>query len=351
MALSYTYPRVAIVEARAKPRAVNIGSLSRIGVVGSFASGPYTPTPISTIEELEATFGEDAAGLTGHAFVQAAMAQGANDFMVVRVEGTGAGGAVQTADYVTALALLANEQVAIVACAGQSDATIHNALITHVAAGTVMTGLRVAVLTVASGLTRAQAITAKGALTSGRAMLCYLHQQTDSDGTLWAPDGYIAGVLATHAPNQSPSNVTMAGTLGPEARITEPDLSALATANMIPVAQEPQGGVAALTGLMLDGSPVSERRTLDQIGTDLFKAIQWAKSMPMIDEDRPGVVNVKRSLQDQIDAYLLGLKQRGWIDSFLPTQATADKINRRWSLLARPSLTKDGDFIDLTVES
>lgn len=350
MPLTYTYPRVAIVEATAKPRATNIGSLSRIGVVGSFASGVYTPVAISTIEELEAAFGQDAAGLTGHAFVQAAMAQGANDFVVVRPQGTGADGAVQDADYVTALALLENQNVSIVACAGQSSATVQNALITHVANATVYTGLRVAVMTAASGQTRAQAITAKGALTSSRAMLCYLHQKIDADGTLWAPDGFIAGVLATQAPNQSPSNVILAGTLGPEANLTEADLSALATADMIPVGLEPQGGVAALTGLMLDGSPVSQRRILDQIEQDLFKSIQWAKSLPMIDQDRPGVTNVKAALQDQCDGYLRDLAARGWIDSFLPTQVTKDAVNRKWTVLARPSLTADGDFIDLTVE-
>lgn len=348
--LTYTYPRVAIAEARKRPRAVNIGSLSRIGVVGSFAQGPFTPTPISTIDELVATYGEDAAGLTGHAFVQAAMAQGANDFVVVRAEGTGLEGAVQDADYVTALAQLETEKVAIVACAGQSSATIHNALLTHVANATVTTGLRVAVLTVAAGLDRAAAIAAKGALTSARAMLCYLHQQIDDEGTLWAPDGYIAGVLATNAPNQSPSNVLLQGTLGAERKLTEADLDALFTANMIPVGAEPQGGVAALTGLMLDGSAVSERRILDQIETDLFKAVQWAKSLPMIDTDRPGVVNVKTALEDQVDSYLRGLVDRGWIDSFLPTQVTKDAVQKRWTVLVRPALTADGDYIDLTVE-
>lgn len=350
MVMSYTYPRVAIAEARKRPRAVNIGSLSRIGVVGEFAQGPYTPTSISTIDELIATFGEDAADLTGPKFVQAAMAQGANDFIVVRAEGTGVDGAVQDADYVTALALLEAEQVAIVACAGQSSATIHNALLTHVANATVMTGLRVAVLTVASGLDRAGAIAAKGAITSARGLLCYLHQLIDDEGTLWAPDGFIAGVLATNAPNQSPSNVLLQGTLGAERRLTEADLGALYTANMIPVGAEPQGGVAALTGLMLDGKPVSERRILDQIEIDLFKAVQWAKSLPMIDTDRPGVVNVKAALEDQVDGYLRGLQERGWIDSFLPTQVTKDADQKRWIVLVRPALTADGDYIDLTVE-
>ena len=350
MTLTYTYPRVAIAEARAKPRATNIGSLSRIGVCGTFSKGPTTPTAISTIDEMEAIFGADDVDLTGPKFLMAAMAQGANDFLVVRVTPTGQDGATQDSDYTAALDLLANEQVSIIACAGQSSATIHQALIDQAANATAMTGLRVAVLTLDKGLDRAAAITAKGTLTSDQAALAYLWQQVDSEGTLWAPDGYLAGVLATNAPNQSPSNVRMLGTLGPERKLSEADLSALAAANIIPVGLEPQGGVAALTGTMLDGSPVSQRRILDQIEQDLFRAIQWAKSLPMLTDDRPGAINVQKGLQDQIDGYLRNLKSLGWVDGFLPTQATPDKTNRKWTVLARPQLTADGDFIDLTVE-
>lgn len=350
MALRYTYPRVAIIEARRRPRATAIGSLSTIGVVGHFAQGPVNePVPISTIDELVDLFGEDAPGLTGPKFIQAAMAQGANDFVVVRAAGAGES-PPEDADYVQALAALENERVAIVACAGQSSPTVHNALLTHVNTATVMSGLRVAVLTLAPGLDRAAAIAAKGQLSSSRAMLAYLHQKIDADGTLWPPDGFLAGVLATNAPNRSPSNVIMAGTLGPERKLSEPDLDALAQANIVPVGVEPQGGVAALTGTMLDGTPISERRTLDQIQMDLFRAVQWAKSLPMIEDDRPGVVNVRAALQDQVDEYLQSLVDLGWIDGFLPTEAVRNTTTRTWRVLVRPRLTVDGDYIDLVIE-
>lgn len=350
MALKYTYPRVAIIEARRRPRATAIGSLSTIGVVGSFAEGPRNqPVAIGTIDELVERFGEDGEGLTGPKFVQAAMAQGANDFVVVRAAGVG-DSPPEDADYIAALAALENERVAIVACAGQSSTTVHNALLTHVNTATVMSGLRVAVLTLAPGLDRAAAIAAKGQLSSSRAMLAYLHQKIDADGTLWPPDGFLAGVLATNAPNRSPSNVIMAGTLGPERKLTDADLDALAQANIVPVGLEPQGGVAALTGTMLDGTPISERRTLDQIQMDLFRAVQWAKSLPMIEDDRPGVVNVKAALQDQVDDYLQTLVDNGWIDGFLPTEAVRNTTTRTWKVLVRPRLTVDGDYIDLVVE-
>lgn len=350
MALEYTYPRVAIIEARRRPRATNIGSLSTIGVVGSFAEGPRNqPVAISTIDELVERFGEDGEGLTGPKFIQAAMAQGANDFVVVRAAGAG-DTPPEEADYTAALATLENERVAIVACAGQSSPTIHNALLTHVNSSTVMNGLRVAVLALPPGLDRAGAIAAKGQLSSNRALLGYLHQKIDGDGTLWAPDGYLAGVLATNAPNRSPSNVIMAGTLGPERKLSSADLTALAQANIVPVGLEPQGGVAALTGTMLDGTPISERRMLDQIQMDLFRAVQWAKSLPMIEDDRPGVVNVKAALQDQVDEYLQGMVDRGWIDGYLPTEAVRNTTTRTWRVLVRPRLTVDGDYIDLVVE-
>lgn len=88
MPLEYIHPRVSIDESDVGPRPTPSVSLARIGVVGTFSKGPVNePVLIGSLDQLVSNFGGYKSGLTGYLSVLGAMAQGANDFYVVRTGG------------------------------------------------------------------------------------------------------------------------------------------------------------------------------------------------------------------------------------------------------------------------
>ncbi|MEW6423175.1 MAG: phage tail sheath C-terminal domain-containing protein [Bacillota bacterium] len=88
MTLEYIHPRVAIDESDVGPRPTPAVSLARIGVVGTFSKGPVNePVLIGSLDQLVSIFGQHKSGLSGYLSALGAMAQGANDFYVVRVGG------------------------------------------------------------------------------------------------------------------------------------------------------------------------------------------------------------------------------------------------------------------------
>lgn len=97
MVLEYIHPRVSIDESDVGPRPTPSVSLARIGVVGTFSRGPVNePVLIGSLDQLISTFGEYRTGLTGYLSMLGAMAQGANDFYVVRVGGASIASASKT---------------------------------------------------------------------------------------------------------------------------------------------------------------------------------------------------------------------------------------------------------------
>jgi hypothetical protein len=97
MVLEYIHPRVAIDESDVGARPTPSVSLARIGVVGTFCKGPVnSPQIIWSLDQLIAMFGGYKAGLTGYLSVLGAIAQGANDFMVVRIGGSTIASAAKT---------------------------------------------------------------------------------------------------------------------------------------------------------------------------------------------------------------------------------------------------------------
>lgn len=97
MALEYIYPRVSIDESDVGPRPTPSVSLSRIGVVGTFCRGPVnSPQIIGSLDQLISAFGGYKSGLTGYLSILGAVAQGANDFYVVRIGGETLASAAKT---------------------------------------------------------------------------------------------------------------------------------------------------------------------------------------------------------------------------------------------------------------
>lgn len=97
MVLEYIHPRVAIDESDAGPRPTPSVSLSRIGVVGTFCKGPVNdPQILGSLDQIVSVFGGYKSGLTGYLSLLGAIAQGANDFVVVRVGGASIASATKT---------------------------------------------------------------------------------------------------------------------------------------------------------------------------------------------------------------------------------------------------------------
>ncbi len=97
MTLEYIAPRVSIDESDVGTRVIPAVSLARIGVVGTFSKGPVnSPQLISSLSQLVSIFGGYTSGLTGYLSILGAMAQGVNDFYVVRVGGASLDSAVLT---------------------------------------------------------------------------------------------------------------------------------------------------------------------------------------------------------------------------------------------------------------
>ncbi len=84
----YIVPRVEIIEVDTTPSTPAGVSLSIIGVVGTFEKGPVNKiATIGGFDKLVEIFGGYDKDLTGYKSILAAMAQGANDFKVVRIGG------------------------------------------------------------------------------------------------------------------------------------------------------------------------------------------------------------------------------------------------------------------------
>jgi len=97
MPLEYIHPRVAVDESDVGPRPTPSVSLARIGVVGTFTKGPVnSPELCGSLDQIVSKFGGYKSGLTGYLSLLGAIAQGANDFYVVRVGGASIASATKT---------------------------------------------------------------------------------------------------------------------------------------------------------------------------------------------------------------------------------------------------------------
>ncbi len=89
LSVDYIEPRIEIIEDEGTPP-VQLVSSDVIGVVGTFEKGPLNEKKIITsFDSLTKIFGKDKTGLTGCKSIWPAMAQGAKNFVVVRIAGAG----------------------------------------------------------------------------------------------------------------------------------------------------------------------------------------------------------------------------------------------------------------------
>ncbi len=88
MSVDYIEPRIEVIEDESTP-SVTLVTSDVIGVVGTFEKGPLNEKKtITSLDSLVKTFGNDKAGLTGCKSILPAMAQGAKNFVVIRIGGS-----------------------------------------------------------------------------------------------------------------------------------------------------------------------------------------------------------------------------------------------------------------------
>lgn len=88
MSVDYIEPRIEVIEDESTPP-VKLISSNVIGVVGTFEKGPLNEKKtITSYDSLIKTFGKDKTSLTGCKSILSAMAQGAKEFVVIRIGGS-----------------------------------------------------------------------------------------------------------------------------------------------------------------------------------------------------------------------------------------------------------------------
>ncbi|WCK55429.1 phage tail sheath subtilisin-like domain-containing protein [Aneurinibacillus sp. Ricciae_BoGa-3] len=429
MTLDYIVPRVGIDESNTGPRPTPGVSLSKISIVGSFPKGPVNQRiSIGSADQAATLIGEYDPAFAGWLSLQGALNQGAADFDVVRVGGTGIASAKLTlkdstgADSVTGTASspgtwangtnasgiklavtsgttantvkivvisgsqsrsydnidLSNVEAikdaditftkaagataipatisttplaggldgnapadadilgtigpdgtrtglkivepansSIVLAAQQSSAAVQAALLTHAANAGLEEGLRMVIINPAKGTAPNDAVSTVATLDSMRAIMPYpwLEPQ-EYQGNYVAPDGYLAGRLATLAAHNSPSNKEITGILSTERLLTGSELKTLTTGRIMPITPVNGRGFRIRNGVTLSSdsawNQVNIRRIFDKIEMQVYSGTQWA-----ISEDN--TPQLWAAIADQIDIMLAIMKSNGEIYDFKPT--------------------------------
>lgn len=250
----------------------------------------------------------------------------------------------------TGMKILEPADVALLLAAQQTSPAIRAALITHAANAGLEEGLRMSILNPDKGIAPNEAVTLTASLEGMRAILPYpwLEPQEIS-GTLVAPDGYLAGRLATLAAHKSPSNKEITGILSTERLLTGSELKALTLGKVMPITPMKGRGFRIRNGLNLSSdsawSQVNIRRIFDKIEMKVYMDTQWAVS-----EDH--TPDLWKAIADQIDIILSIMKENKEIYDYLPTICdattnTPDKVmNRILTTKIRVRPIYAADFID-----
>jgi phage tail sheath protein FI len=242
----------------------------------------------------------------------------------------------------------------IVVAAQQTSVAVQAALLTHVANAGLEDGLRVAVINQAKGTAPDAAVTAVANLDSGRAACAYPWvEPVEISGTLVAPDGYIAGRLATLGAHESPSNKEIKGILSTERQLTMAELQVLTNGRIMPITPVRGRGFRIRNGVTLSSDSawgqINIRRIFDKIEMQVYNATQWAIS-------EPNLPKLWNAIATQIDMMLENMKEKGEIFDYKPTICD-ESNNTPASIQARILNTRirvrpiyAADFIDHSIE-
>ena len=217
----------------------------------------------------------------------------------------------------TGLKAIEPRQVGLVICAQQYSTRIRAALIAFAKGCDIEEGLRLGVLNSAPRLSVDSAIQQTETLDADRGIFAYPWiRSTDFPDEWIAPDGFLAGVIATCSPHESPSNKEVQGILETENNYVHAEVKALTQARICPITLKRNRGFRVRNGLTLASdqawTQICIRRQQDRMNMELYFGMEWAISLPH-----------EKKLWDlvaeTIDLYLAKQKTLGRIRGYKPT--------------------------------
>jgi len=250
----------------------------------------------------------------------------------------------------TGLKILETANSSLIIAAQQSSEAVRAALLTHSSNAGLEEGLRMSILNPDKGMSAKNAVALVSTIDNMRSIMPYpwLEPQ-ELQGAYVAPDGYLAGVLASIKANKSPSNKEVKGILSTERELSGPELKALTLGRVMPITAMTGRGFRVRNGLTLSTldawSQVSIRRIFDEIEMEIYLSTQWAVS----EDNTP---DLWKAVADQIDIILARRKTDKEIYDYKPTICddtinTPDSIKKRilnTKIFVRPIYA--ADYID-----
>ena len=249
----------------------------------------------------------------------------------------------------TGLKTLEPLQIGIVVCAQQYSERIHKALQTFAENCDLEEGLRIGVLNSAPKLSADKAAEQTKSLQTDRGTFAYPWITSVDYPDEWiAPDGFLAGVISTVAPHESPSNKEVQGILKLERDYSYAEVKLLTQARICPITLKPNRGFRVRNGLTLSSdeawAQIAIRRQQDRMNMELYFGMEWAISLP----HEPKLWNL---VAECADLYFQKQKNLGRILGFLPTLCNAQTnppeniISRILTMILRWKPLYPADFI------
>ena len=264
-------------------------------------------------------------------------------------------------DYVDAIRRLETEDVAILCAASLNVGDVRyeraiTELLVQAEQSTTFNGLRVSVVATSPNLSASRSETVTAGISSDRLVVVSgFTRMAGVRSVSTSPDGFYAGILASIPPHVSPAAVyagkSINGVLRTDTKNDPSYLNSL-TLSRIEVLHFDNGMqlYKFLNGLTTSSDPTTKwvaiRRLADQIIMDLYRNLQWVRSLP---HD----AGLRSRVASAIDAYLRTLMRGGQIYTYQPTicdesNNTIDDISRGY-LNVRVTYTPvfPADFINV----
>jgi phage tail sheath protein FI len=274
----------------------------------------------------------------------------------------GTNGTPAVADYVGAVsgstrsglyALDSVYDVRYILCAQQSNSTVTSGLQTYVAARGISQGLVMGIV-VPPAATDPSAVSI-GSLDSMRLGMFWPWMQSSAmpaaaQTAYVAPDGFIAGLLSTLAPNQGPLNKQLQGITALQYNASDAQVDTLADARVNPITNSRGRGFRVRNAATLSSDAAwafwEIRSEYDAVETTLWDAYAWVVGEPNIPS------RLWPDVEAQGDAVLAVFAGDGTIVGYKPTKVVntaADTAAGRLIIEHRIQFTVDARYITLRI--
>lgn len=290
-----------------------------IGVVATATKGTdEVAYGILSIEDLVNKYG---SANNMYNIVMAAMANGANKFVVVKVKPGTQGGAPTEADYVKALEALENEEAVNIVLTDSTDPLVHVKIKEHCKAASSSRKERIAIVGTAKGADLQVVKTNAESLNDGRIYTAYPNPLDKAGAEL---DGFLtaAGVAGQLAAENDPSmpmtSVEVNGFYGLKQKLKDSEISALIDSGVIPL--EVRNGVIRIVRFIstytknaqgakdITWQEVTTMRISDYIVNDLRNRIstKFARAKQSL--------QTREAIKSEVTTALLQYQEQGYIE-------------------------------------